>query len=88
MKYANKILTAGVIVMILPFLGLPPFWKTVLLVLAGLWVCLLSYPVRFMVIRGRKASAPRRTPPPQPEQRAEPSEPTDLPDTRFSNTNE
>lgn len=60
MRFANKILTAGVLIIVLPFLGLPSVWKNFLLFIIGVWLCFIFFSIRHGVPRGKKNSQARR----------------------------
>jgi hypothetical protein len=43
MKRARTFFISGVWIAILPYLGVPYFWKNILITLSGLWVASLGY---------------------------------------------
>lgn len=43
MKSINNSFWVGIVIIILPFLGLPSLWKTILFALIGLWLCFSSF---------------------------------------------
>ncbi|MSR79079.1 MAG: hypothetical protein EXS59_02965 [Candidatus Taylorbacteria bacterium] len=58
MRFANKILTAGVFIIVLPFLGLPTSWKNFFLFIIGAWLCVVYFSIRSGTVnKGKKSSS-------------------------------
>lgn len=61
MSKETTVILLGLLVAITPYLGIPGFWKTVVLVLAGLGIAGTGFLLRGEVIgRGHAGDVPRR----------------------------
>ena len=47
MKYINSVLAIGIILIFIPVLGFPIVWKNVLMIALGIWLCGMSFSMRY-----------------------------------------
>lgn len=83
MSKEMSLIALGIWVVIVPYLGVPSSWRTVLLVLTGLAVAIIGFLLRGEALAEGSSRAPRRraedsfveSVPPRPEPPQEPEEP-------------